>query len=78
MSCPPKMRCRGREKNWRCFAAGGVGTRHPRKGAVEQPVVAEREPVENEAAKGKVPSMKLLPSNRRFTKVNLLILKWGC
>jgi hypothetical protein len=56
-----------------CFAWGVAVTRHPRMGAAQQPAVAVRELVETRAAKRKIPSRRLLPSNRRLTNVNLLI-----
>lgn len=60
-------------------AAHGVEgeTLHPETGAAQQPAVAVREPVETRAAKRKIPPRRLLPSNRRLTAVNLLILKRG-
>jgi hypothetical protein len=40
--------------------------------------VAVGEPVETRAAKRKIPSIRLLSSNRKLTQANLLILKRGC
>ena len=53
---------------------GGV-TRHPRKGAVEQPAVAEGEPVENEAAKWSMNGFRLRVYRTRQTGTTSLWVK---
>ena len=47
-------------------------TRHPRKGAAEQPSVTARELVESRAAKKNISPCRLLRGNRKLSETNLL------